>query len=362
MKKYIVREGDTLWSISKATGVRLKDLMAANPQIRDPNRLHPGDVVYIPEAGWQPPAASAAPAPTPGQTGKPQPGVAPSESAAPAAADPVPGYFGLVWPHVVRAGETWESISQAYQVDLAQLKQMNPALSERPLQEGHIVYVPSAPAHVPVQPPAPAPPGSAWQGEAAAYPPYPQGHPYGLPPGGYPATVYGPGYQPVPGTLVPGEQLPGFEPPAVTPPGAAGLQEGPHTHHPYRWMGPAAWYPRALPVPPAWPGAWPGIGYAAGAGWGWGGCAAPLYPPRPFAAAPWPAAPWPGGIWQGAGWGAWSRSAWDEWEDSSSWESSWEADGADRPVRYRADHPSFGGGEGPAAENGGGTAAANPDA
>ena len=51
MKKYIVREGDTMWEISKATGVRLNLLMAANPQVKDPNQLRPGSLIVVPELG-----------------------------------------------------------------------------------------------------------------------------------------------------------------------------------------------------------------------------------------------------------------------------------------------------------------------
>ena len=47
-KLYIVRKGDTLWGISKKYGVTLTALIAANPQIRNPNLIYPGDEVTIP--------------------------------------------------------------------------------------------------------------------------------------------------------------------------------------------------------------------------------------------------------------------------------------------------------------------------
>jgi LysM repeat protein len=49
MKKYVVREGDTMWSIAEANGIRPKLLMASNPQVRNPNQLKPGTVIIIPE-------------------------------------------------------------------------------------------------------------------------------------------------------------------------------------------------------------------------------------------------------------------------------------------------------------------------
>lgn len=46
--EYIVRKGDTLWGIAKRYGVELTALIAANPQIKNPNLIYPGDRVIIP--------------------------------------------------------------------------------------------------------------------------------------------------------------------------------------------------------------------------------------------------------------------------------------------------------------------------
>lgn len=43
-----VRRGDTLYSIARSYGVSLPCLLAANPQIADPNRVYPGQAVVIP--------------------------------------------------------------------------------------------------------------------------------------------------------------------------------------------------------------------------------------------------------------------------------------------------------------------------
>lgn len=45
---YNVRSGDTLFSISQRYGVPLNTLIAANPQIFDPNVLYPGMIICIP--------------------------------------------------------------------------------------------------------------------------------------------------------------------------------------------------------------------------------------------------------------------------------------------------------------------------
>ena len=54
MPKYIVRSGDTLTAIAARFGVSLAALEAANPQISDPNRIFPGQVVSIPGSFQRP--------------------------------------------------------------------------------------------------------------------------------------------------------------------------------------------------------------------------------------------------------------------------------------------------------------------
>ena len=45
---YTVRPGDTLSEIAERFGVSLDALIAANPQITDPDRIFPGQVIVIP--------------------------------------------------------------------------------------------------------------------------------------------------------------------------------------------------------------------------------------------------------------------------------------------------------------------------
>lgn len=49
VKEYVVKKGDTLFLIAKKFGVSLDALIAANPQIKDPNKISPGDIVFIPK-------------------------------------------------------------------------------------------------------------------------------------------------------------------------------------------------------------------------------------------------------------------------------------------------------------------------
>lgn len=45
---YTVKKGDTLWGIAKRYGVSLTELIAANPQIKNPNLIYPGNEVRLP--------------------------------------------------------------------------------------------------------------------------------------------------------------------------------------------------------------------------------------------------------------------------------------------------------------------------
>ena len=50
ISNYTVVLGDTLGKIAKVQGVKLADLIAANKQIKNPDRIYPGDVITIPGA------------------------------------------------------------------------------------------------------------------------------------------------------------------------------------------------------------------------------------------------------------------------------------------------------------------------
>lgn len=47
--KHTVKQGDTLWKLSKAWGITLKEIIDANPQLKNPNALLTGEVVNIPK-------------------------------------------------------------------------------------------------------------------------------------------------------------------------------------------------------------------------------------------------------------------------------------------------------------------------
>ena len=47
-KVHTVGQGDTLWAVAKRYGVGLADLIRANPQIKNPNLIYPGEAVKVP--------------------------------------------------------------------------------------------------------------------------------------------------------------------------------------------------------------------------------------------------------------------------------------------------------------------------
>lgn len=260
MKQYVVRPGDTLWKISKATGVKLHLLMAANPQIKDPDKLVPGQVISIPELGKAP-----SPVPAAGQ----ETGAGP--------------YLGFVWPHVVVAGDTWESLAEQYHVTAAQIMAANPMHQGRPLQPGEIIYIPmttSPLATADGQPTAAVPaPSSTMDGAVVPAQPVPE-----------------------PGTMPAMDTAP-FEPPGM----------GPHTHYPYR--GPSLPRPYGAVAMPMSTWRWAPTPY------GW---------PHPLPFGHW--GPWHAGV------GGWWHGAW--WPESSwAWESSFRDEDSESSLRTEGADP-----------------------
>ncbi|MDQ6418610.1 LysM peptidoglycan-binding domain-containing protein [Paenibacillus sp. LHD-117] len=68
MHQHVVKQGDTLWKLSKAWGVPLATMIYANPHLKNPNVLLTGEVVNIPKADTIVPASAMHAMSNPGKT------------------------------------------------------------------------------------------------------------------------------------------------------------------------------------------------------------------------------------------------------------------------------------------------------
>lgn len=123
MKIHIVKQGDTLFELSKKYNVPLQAIIDANPQLSDPNKLNIGDKIKIPTAPV-----------------------------------PVPGGDNVLYKHVVKKGDTLYKLAKAWGVPLQALIDANPQLSDpNVLNIGDIINIPkvtTSPAPKPTPLPA----------------------------------------------------------------------------------------------------------------------------------------------------------------------------------------------------------------
>lgn len=97
---YLLRPGETLYQVAQRFGISLLSLVAANPQLQDPARILPGQVIYIPRP-------------------------------------PAPQY-------VVQPGDSLYLIGQRFGVTVQQLVQANPSIQPQFLQAGQRLNLPPA--------------------------------------------------------------------------------------------------------------------------------------------------------------------------------------------------------------------------
>ncbi|MFZ5824984.1 MAG: M14 family zinc carboxypeptidase [Bacillota bacterium] len=109
---YVVRPGDSLWAIARRFGITVQELLAANPQIRDPASIQPGLRLRIPVQ--------------PGQQ------------------------------YVVQPGDTLWAIARRFGLSVAALQRANPGVDPLRLRVGQRLVIPSAAPPAPTPTPAPA--------------------------------------------------------------------------------------------------------------------------------------------------------------------------------------------------------------
>lgn len=119
-KYYTVKSGDTMFLIAEQFGICLQQLIEANPQIKNPDLIFPGQVLCIPKAGI------------------PYPKPAPEK--------PCPNGF----IYVVKPGDTLKSISHMFGVKEADILAANPQITDpHQICPGQRICIPVLPYAMP---------------------------------------------------------------------------------------------------------------------------------------------------------------------------------------------------------------------
>ena len=111
---YIIRQGDTLYSIAQRFKVNLADLLEANPTI-NPQALKVGAFICLPDPNYTPPA-------------------------------PKPPFCKDGTPYTIKKGDTFYSLSMQYGITLADLLAANAGVNPQALEVGDVVCLPKVTA------------------------------------------------------------------------------------------------------------------------------------------------------------------------------------------------------------------------
>ncbi|MGI5862173.1 MAG: LysM peptidoglycan-binding domain-containing protein [Myxococcales bacterium] len=129
-----VRAGDTLSGIAKRHGVSLADLIKANPQIKDPNLIYPGQQLNLP--GWD------------GQNDY-------------RASDAPKVQLGS-GSYTVQPGDTLSAIGARFGISYQALAAMNGIADPNRIFVGQVLQIPSGGGYIPEAPAAPPSPGGKY--------------------------------------------------------------------------------------------------------------------------------------------------------------------------------------------------------
>ncbi|KEO82259.1 LysM peptidoglycan-binding domain-containing protein [Tumebacillus flagellatus] len=161
MKVYTVQKGDSMWKISKMWNVPLDQLVAANPQIANPDQIDVGMQINIPGAGAPveemtkeeltapvaPQAEVEEAVPAPEAPAVPAPAPAPAPAPVEQAYPSVPKWEGL-WKYVVKHGDDVMKIAKQVGVTIEMLKAANPQLAHTlhldKIYPGQVLNIPSS--------------------------------------------------------------------------------------------------------------------------------------------------------------------------------------------------------------------------
>lgn len=124
---YIVKQGDTLWLIAKKNGISLDSLIAANPQIADPDKIDVGWCINIPTNSG-------------GMKSMPMP----MHYEAPSPMQQQHAEMPHTMGHLVKAGETLWLIAKKHGIMLEDLIKFNPQIKDpNKIDIGQNINIPS---------------------------------------------------------------------------------------------------------------------------------------------------------------------------------------------------------------------------
>lgn len=119
---YRIKRGDTLNHVAKAHGVSLEKLLQENPQIRNPNRIQPGQEIALPQ-----PATPQASSQTPSSASRSEGATRSSEPST----------------YTIQRGDTLNGIAHAHGTTAGILKEHNPQIrSIHQIREGDVLNIP----------------------------------------------------------------------------------------------------------------------------------------------------------------------------------------------------------------------------
>jgi LysM repeat protein len=161
---YTVQRGDNLTHIARDHGVSLEALQAANPQVRNPDLIHPGQQLNLPEGARAATPGEAAPrgVPNPGSVNGLARGAQGQEvrdlqqrlTDLGYATGPVDGQFGPITQSAVRQFQMSNDLPTSGQIDDATAAKLaaEDAQGPRPLSPGEVpnlqVYTPGSPEQI----------------------------------------------------------------------------------------------------------------------------------------------------------------------------------------------------------------------
>ena len=121
MRKYIIKQGDTLWQIAKENNISLEALIAANPHLGDPNFIMPSMVICLPQMPRQ----------------QKNPPMVKAEMPAANDTECTPCIY------TVKEGDTLESIAKCFNIPMDELLCCNKHIdAECPLCPGQKILIP----------------------------------------------------------------------------------------------------------------------------------------------------------------------------------------------------------------------------